>query len=91
MRLPQERTAEITFGIDLSHTGLLCRGGCSRSFVPASRSSMDALHASISDRDAHEVGAHGYHHIADPEPQTWAFTKGFSSRGRSMLGKRSAT
>jgi len=86
MRLPHDQTSSISFGIDMGHIGLGCRfESCQRFFVPASRSSLDALTASASDRDAHERTAHGYDHQAQRTPESWAFTKGFSRRGRSTL------
>lgn len=74
----RDQTASITFGIDIAHVGLPCRfDSCRRMFVPASLSSTAALSASVSDRDAHEIGAHAYRHIVEETPKSWVFTKGF--------------
>lgn len=77
----RDQTASITFGIDIAHVGLPCRfDSCGRMFVPASLSSTAALSASVSDRDAHEIGAHDYRHIVEATPRPWDFTKGVRRR-----------
>ena len=68
--LPQDRTAEITFGIDVSRTGLLCRADqmCHAAFQVGTTTATLALAATL--RDAHELATHTYRHII-PVPISW--------------------
>jgi len=44
--------------------GFPCRqAGCDRSFSVADQNSMQALSVASSERTAHEIDAHGYHHV----------------------------
>lgn len=64
--------------------GLLCRGGCRASFVPTHGDDAHALRVAAAERDAHELGVHGYQHVHQPT-SAWAFHARFTSRGRSSL------
>jgi hypothetical protein len=50
--------------VEMRSGGFPCRlAGCDRAFQVMDQNSLDALKAASSERTAHEIAAHGYHHI----------------------------
>lgn len=66
-------------------SGLPCRAtpDCETVFTVARQDSMEALREAIGRRDAHEVGAHGYKHVArDTSATPFGQTGSIRPRGR---------
>jgi len=54
--------------------GLPCRvHTCREVFAVTNGDSMSALRAAVAARNAHEIEAHAYQHVATPEPETPSF------------------
>ena len=50
--------------LQLRSGGFPCRlAGCDRAFQVSDQTSMESLRAASSERTAHEIADHGYHHV----------------------------
>ena len=67
-----------------ARSGLWCRADCGSVFRPYI-DTVEAIREAAAERDAHEVGVHGYHHVAmDTAKPQW----GVTTRGRGGKGSR---
>lgn len=59
-------------GRSMRSGGFPCRlAGCDRAFQVADQTSMDSLRAASSERTAHEIADHGYHHVKMEEERPY--------------------
>ena len=65
-------------------SGLPCRAtpDCDEVFTLSHQDSMEALREAAERRNAHEVAAHGYHHVARELPGATPFAQGSAARRR---------
>ena len=68
----------------MDRSGLPCRANpdCEAVFTVAHQDSMDALREAIDRRNAHELEAHGYQHVATPLPGATPFSQPAASARR---------
>jgi hypothetical protein len=81
----------VLLGVDLTRRGLRCRlpsdqGRCAEAFIPA-EDTVAGISDAGAERDAHELRAHGYVHVALGDFRG-DYTGPLSKAGRSTLGKR---